>query len=572
MASLTDDSLDAQALLGGARRVRTRVRWFLVTGGHPYFLGARKFDEMVKVINLPVPASSEADEHARTDTQRNQRLFDWADAVLKRLRLDKAVAAARSIEELRAVTFNADSAEVALAIRDALHPASGHRREHFRGLKEGGLKLILRNRFAELKKTREAALRRRRPPDWTDQLILDKHGKIIANLANLILILREAPKWKGVLGYDEFNVRVVVRKRPPWGEELPDAPWTDHHESLARVWFQNEKISPSAGDVGRAVQAAARDNPFHPVRDYFESLVWDGIPRLESWLQTYFDVEDSEYVRAIGPRYLISAVARIYRPGCKVDHVLVLEGPQGRQKSEALRTLVKNDSWFTDRLSHLASKDAALEIAGVLLVEIAEMDALTKATSFATKSFLTRRRDRFRPPYGKHVINLPRQCVFAATINPTVGGYLKDPTGARRFWPVACQGMIDRDGLEKARDQLWAEAVHRFRTGAPWWLETPELEALATAEQTARFVVDAWQAPIGEWLGDRIDVSVWEVLEDALGLAPEHQTQSAQRRVIGILTRMGFAKHRPRTPEGRENRCQRDPILQKGDRLTGDHG
>ena len=105
---------------------------------------------MVKVISLPVPASQDADDHARADTQRNQRLFDWADAVLKKLGLDKAVAAARSIEELRRVTFNADSAEVTLAIRDALHPASGHRQEHFRGLKEGGLKLILKNRFARV--------------------------------------------------------------------------------------------------------------------------------------------------------------------------------------------------------------------------------------------------------------------------------------------------------------------------------------------------------------------------------------------------------------------------------------
>ena len=332
-------------------------------------------------------------------------------------------------------------------------------------------------------------------------------------------------------------------------------------------------ISPSAGDVGRAVQAAARHNRFHPVRDYFEALVWDGVPRLESWLQRYFHVEDSEYVRAIGPRYLISAVARIYEPGCKVDHTLVLEGPQGRQKSEALRTLAIKDEWFTDRLSHLASKDAALETAGVLLVEIAEMDALTKATSSTVKSFLTRRYDRFRPPYGKHPINLPRQCVFAATINPTVGGYLKDPTGSRRFWPVACRGMIDRDGLEKVRDQLWAEAVHQYKSGAPWWLETPELEALATAEQTARFVVDAWEEPIREWLGDRNDAGRLEqVLEHALGLARPRQTQSAQKRVVGILTHMGFEKRRIRTGEGREHRYQRDPIPVKSDRLTGDHG
>jgi hypothetical protein len=171
---------------------------------------------MDKVVALiPVPTSQGADEYAQADTQRNQRLFDWADAVLKSLRLDKAVAAAKSIEELSRVTFNANNARVTLAIRDALHPTRGPRQEHFRGLKEGSLKLILKNRFTELKKTREKALRRRRQPDWTEQLILDDEGKIVANLANLILILREAPKWKGVLAFDEFNARVVIRKRPP---------------------------------------------------------------------------------------------------------------------------------------------------------------------------------------------------------------------------------------------------------------------------------------------------------------------------------------------------------------------
>jgi predicted P-loop ATPase len=524
-----------------------------------------KVNEMVKVISLPVPVSQDAEDHARADTLRNQRLFDWADAVLKRLRLDKAVAAAKSIEELRRVTLNVDSAEVALAIRDALFPASSHRQEYFRGLKGGGLKLILKNRFAELKKTREAVLRRRKQPDWTDRLILDEDGQIIANLANLILILQEAPKWKGVLGYDDFNARVVIRQRPPWGEEVADTFWTDHHESLARVWFQNQTISPSAGDVGRAVQAAARHNPFHPVRDFFDSLVWDRVPRLETWPVTYFHAEDNPYIRAIGPRYLISGVARIYEPGCKVDHVLVLEGPQGRQKSEALRTVAIKDDWFTDRLSHLASKDAQLETAGALLIEIAEMEALARTTSSVAKSFLTRRRDRFRPPYGKHIIYFPRQCIFAATINPPVGsGYLKDPTGARRFWPVACQGMIDRSGLEEVRDQLWAEAVQQYKAGAPWWLETPELEALATAEQAKRIMVDLWDEPIREWLGDRNDISLSEVLEHALGLDPKHHTQSAQKRVVAILTRrLSFAKHRPRTPEGRKQRYQRDPIAMK---------
>ena len=220
----------------------------------------------------------------------------------------------------------------------------------------------------------------------------------------------------------------------------------------------------------------------------------------------------------------------------------------------------------------IASKDAVLEMAGVLLVEIAEMDALTKATSSAIKSFLTRRRDRFRPPYGKRPISLPRQCVFAATINPTVGGYLKDPTGARRFWPVACRGMIDRDGLENVRDQHWAEAVHRFKTGAPWWLETPELEALATVEQTARFVVDPGRNP---------SANGWETATTSVsrrcsnmrsGSLPSGGRKAPRSASSAILTRMGFAKHRPRTPEGRKQRYQRDPVPGKGDRTTGDHG
>jgi predicted P-loop ATPase len=115
---------------------------------------------------------------------------------------------------------------------------------------------------------------------------------------------------------------------------------------------------------------------------------------------------------AIGPRYLISGVARIYQPGCKVDYLPIFEGPQGRQKSEALRTLAIRDAWFTDRLSHLASKDAAIETTGIFIIEVAEMDALIRASSSTAKSFITRRHDRFRPPYGKHTISRARQCVY----------------------------------------------------------------------------------------------------------------------------------------------------------------
>ena len=505
-----------------------------------------------------IPLKTGTDEHARADTDRKRRLFAWADFVLQHLGLADRVAQADSLDELRKVTFDADNIEVALAVRDALHPATGKREEYFVGLSDAGLKRLLKTRFIELKKEREQALcggagGRRATRDWSDELVLDDAGGVRPLLTNLILFLREHPKWRGVLAYDEFNARVVIRKRLPWGDERPDATWTDHHESLTRTWFQREDIAAQHGDVGRAVQAAARANVFHPVRDFFDALVWDGTTRLDTWLPTYLHADDTEYARVVGPRFLISAVARIYQPGCKVDHVLVLEGPQGKRKSEALRTLAIRNDWFTDRLSHVSSKDAALETAGMLLVEIAELDALTKASSSAVKAFLTRRSDRFRPPYGKHPINLPRQCVFAGTINPVAGGYLKDPTGARRIWPVACHGVIDRDALERDRDQLWAEAVTRYKAGAKWWLETPELEALATAVQALRFKDDVWKGPISKWLGKRQDASVAEVLEHALKIAPHDQTHSAEIRVATILTQLGFTKYRARKGTEREN-------------------
>jgi putative DNA primase/helicase len=511
-----------------------------------------------------VPPPPNAEQHARAETERTLRLFEWADFVLQELGFAERVLRAHNSDELRKIIFDATAVEVTLAVREALHPASGQKRNHFTGLNDKQLRRILQLRFHALKKNRDEELRRggtagdrrRSNTDWMEKLKLDDKGGVRPLLANLILFLRHHREWEGVLGYDEFAARVVIRKPPPWGNQEPDTLWSDHFDSLTRVWFQDEDINANEGDVGRAVQAAARYNTFHPVREYLATLIWDGTPRLDTWLVDYFHAEDSAYVRAVGPRWLISAVARIYRPGCQVDHTLVLEGPQGKQKSKALRTLAVKDEWFTDRLSHVSSKDAAQEITGKWLVELAEMDAYVRAASSSAKAYLTRRFDHFRPPYGKHTINLARQCVFSGSLNPA-GGYLKDPTGSRRIWPVECHGMIDVDGIERDRDQLWAEAVHRFNAGAPWWLETPQLEALATVEQRARFWVDPWTEQVENWIGDKTETSVAEVLEGALGLTGAAQTRSAQMRTAAIVTHLGFTRYRPRRGDARPHRYSR---------------
>jgi predicted P-loop ATPase len=538
------------------------------------------------IVPQPAPHGSatngdgqaDAQAGAQADADRQQRLVGWALEVLADLGFTQAIASAATLLALRGIVFDPDDPSVEMKIRDALHPTLGVRQEHFRGLKEGSLKRLLRARFNDQVKDREKELlhgRGSRQPDWTDELITDPMGAIIPCLANMIVILHKSPQWRGTLAYDEFASRVVMRKAAPWAPgkgKVTDTPWTDHYDTLTRVWFQgqwpmaevslggNPGLKVAAGDVGRAVQAAARCNMFHPVREYFDALVWDKTPRLGTWLVTCFHADDTPYIRAIGPRWLISGVARSYDPGCKADYMPIFEGPQGKQKSEALRALAIRDPWFTDRLSHLQSKDAALETAGVLIIEVAELDALFRATSSAAKAYITRRDDRFRPPYGKHLISNLRQCIFAGTINPPVGGYFKDPTGARRFWPVLCHGMIDLDGLRKVRDQLWAEAVYRYKAGAPWWLETPQLEALAEAEQALRYITDPWAEIIRKWFVARRDASISEVLQQALGYSHKEWTKAAERRVGAILTSMGFAVHRPRKGnKDRERRYYCDP-------------
>jgi predicted P-loop ATPase len=389
---------------------------------------------------------------------------------------------------------------------------------------------------------------------WTLGLSLNNRGVPLGNLRNVLFALRNAPEWQGVLAYDEFAARVITQNALPWGDPRVEG-WADEHDTLTCEWIQEQGIPAAAAVVGRAIQTVAREKPMHPVRNYLHALKWDLTQRLDTWLARYLGAEDGPYVQAVGSRFLISAVARVEQPGCKVDQVLILEGAQGILKSSALHALA--DPWFTDRLSALGGKDAAMEIAGVWLVEMAELDALVRATLPATKSFVTRRHDRFRPPYGKHVVDRPRQCVFAGTINP-IGGYLKDPTGGRRFWPVSC-GVIDLEALVRDRDQLWAEASARFRGGAPWWLETTELQALAAAEQEARFEVDAWNEKVSEWLTGRQDVSVGEVLVGALGIPQESWSQTAQNRVARMLVRHGFERYRPgKAGQTRTPRYHRD--------------
>jgi predicted P-loop ATPase len=212
---------------------------------------------------------------------------------------------------------------------------------------------------------------------WQDELLWSSGSNNSSRrsvrpiLANAITALRVAPEWQGVLAYDEFRNNVVTLKPTPWGALLKDG-WTDQEDRLTAEWLQRRCIFVSVEIASQAVQTVAAQRRIHPVRQYLDRLEWGGRPRLDRWLSTYLGVEESSYSYGVGVRWMLSAVARIYRPGAKADCCLILEGPQGIKKSTALRTLA--DGYFTDELANLGSKDAAMQIRGVWIVEIWELD------------------------------------------------------------------------------------------------------------------------------------------------------------------------------------------------------
>jgi putative DNA primase/helicase len=400
--------------------------------------------------------------------------------------------------------------------------------------------------------------------DPTIQFKVTSKGTPKAIVFNVLQVFRYDPRWQGVFGHNEFAECAMLLKRPPYDHRGGD--WTpralqDSDDIEAADWMQGEFDLPvSSGMVAEAIQVAARYNPYHPVKDYLNPLKWDGTSRLDTWLNRYFGVVDSDYTRAVSSKALIAAIARIYRPGCKADTVPILDGPQGYLKSTAWRVLA-GDEWFTDHMPDLHSKDAMQQLQGKWIIELAELSALNRSDIEATKRFLSAVQDDFRPSYGRRRITLPRQCIFVGTTNETC--YLKDSTGNRRFWPVSITKRCDISRLKDERNQLWAEAVHRFTQGERWHL-TGELEQQAAEEQSARIEPDEWEPPIMAYLQARSDIffiTTGEILEAVLGIEKKDWVFIAQKRVSSILKCNGW-KHTKKRIDGVQTKGFLRPIPQ----------
>lgn len=382
---------------------------------------------------------------------------------------------------------------------------------------------------------------------WLDDCTKDDKGWVIANLANTLHALRSDWPLGGLLSYDQMTGAIMLNAPVPEAydpaagtdDDFPSREFTDTDLIALQEYLQLVGLPRVTKDtLHDSVTRRAQECTFHPVRQYLDGLTWDGRPRLVSWLHTYAGAADTRYSALVGKMFAVSMIARIYEPGCKVDHMLVLEGPQGAMKSTLCRIL--GGEWFSDCMPDVTNgKDASIHLAGKWLIEVAEMSALSRAEDAALKAFLTRQAERFRPPYGRTEVNIPRQCVFVGTTNK--GAYLRDETGGRRYWPIKV-GRIDVDALTRDRDQLLAEALQAYRDGFPWWPKAEFERDCIRPEQEDRYDGDVWEALIARHLAGCQRVTVHDVAMGGLGFDKSKISRADQNRITACLERLGWRR------------------------------
>jgi putative DNA primase/helicase len=369
----------------------------------------------------------------------------------------------------------------------------------------------------------------------------DGSAPILRNAHNLGVILTRDSRWKGRIRLNEFRSDEEILDGGRWrGIVDVDAAEIQSWVSLEyRLDYQTSTVHEVLGLIAHRHRA-------HPVRDYLRGLRWDGQLRMDSWLGDVFGVEPSLGAHRIGRAWLVSMVARVMNPGCKVDTCPILIGQQGLRKSTTLRAMMADPAWFSDSdipLHH--SQDKYQVINGVWLYEIAEFDRFSgKADAAEIKAYVSSQRDSYRRSHGRRVASVDRQVVFAGSTN--AAEFLVDPTGSRRYWPIVC-AKADPDMMASIRDQLFAEAVTAYEAGESWWLSS-EVAAEVAAVADAFRVGDPWDEPLGQWLAEKTasarisGLIMADILTDAVGTPIGNATKSEQMRAAAILVRLGWRK------------------------------
>jgi Virulence-associated protein E len=361
------------------------------------------------------------------------------------------------------------------------------------------------------------------------KLAVNDKGKPFSNLDNAARVV--ACLFHDSLSFDEFLNCKLVR----WPEDTDFRPWTDADTTrLQQILQRGGMVSVSATAVADAVNMIARRRTTNIIADSLHSLKWDGTRRLSTWMHHAVGVPNNRYHIRTGRNWLISMVARALSPGCQVDSVVVLEGPQGVLKTSVFRTL--GGPGFKELTADLESKDGEQQLRGVWLGEFSELRGLKRAEISRIKQFITNTVDHYRPSYAREEVDLPRRCVFVASTNELT--WINDPTGARRFFPVEV-GRVDLEWLRANREQLFAEAVALYKAGRKWWVWPRNATQMQQAE---RQVADPWVTPIEMYLYGRQEVTPAEVLEYALKVPTGQQTHAHLTRVGHTLSELGCVR------------------------------
>lgn len=361
---------------------------------------------------------------------------------------------------------------------------------------------------------------------WKGRLQSSKQG-YKKSMTNLMMFIQNIRELGPNLRWNE------LAQRPEWlGKPLTDADLIDIRLHLERHGFE-----PAVADVYPAVLRHARQNSFHPVRDYLTGLTWDGTKRLDHWLQACLGARDTPFIRAVGRKTLIAAVARAFNPGCKVDTVLVLEGPQGIRKSTAIAALFGEDVTAESVNLFDQHNKMVMSMMGAWCVELAEFIAIQRKDQNTVKGMISMRADTVVLPYAKMASTHPRQCIFFGTINPGESGYLTDGTGNRRYWPVAVTAA-NLELIKTRRDHIWAEARQAFDAGEAWWLSDEE-EAMAAVQVAEREEYDIWEEILTDKLAGFDTCTTSGVLQE-LNIPHERKDRKAELRVAKCLRKLGF--------------------------------
>lgn len=374
--------------------------------------------------------------------------------------------------------------------------------------------------------------------------LLYRNGGLVACLSNVYQILAHRPEWRGVAALDTFALKLMKLKPPPYhGGKVGE--WTDTDDTRTAMLLQRRyDFTPSSLLVREALVTLAEDHQYNPVLDWLRSLTWDRIERLDHWIIDYMgvdeqDVKSLEYVRLVSRWWLMQAVARVLRPGCKADYVLVLEGSQGKRKSSALELLGR--LWFGDNELDFGNKDSMMALQGKMIYEIPELGALARSDERRQKAFLTRKVDEFRPPFGRGFVKRPRQMIFAGSTNEWE--WNKDPTGGRRFWPIPCELEINLEGLAGVVDQLFAEALVRVEAKERYWPTEDEQRRLFDPEQLKIEQADAYIDALHDWVfSRRAAFSLAEAAMDGLKMDASKLTRDVQTRIGIALRKLGCPK------------------------------